>query len=110
MDLTIVIVPLPDQGGYSARLAAPIDLSVEAPTADEAQARLAAMLDEKLRNGTELRTLHVVPHRGPAPGGWLTDDELTQEWLQHMKDFRAERDAEDRARILGEDATGESSP
>jgi hypothetical protein len=110
MDLTVVIVPLPNQGGYSARLAAPIELSAEGPTADEAQERLAVLLDEKLRSGIELRTLHVVPHRGPSPGGWLPDDELTQEWLQHMKDYRAECDAEDEARILGDDAPGESPP
>src|SRR5881392_4138007 len=110
MDLTVVIVPLPNQGGFCARLAAPLDLSAEAPTADEAQERLAALLQEKMRHGVEVRTLHIPSTHGPAPGGWLPDDELTQEWLQHMKDYRDECDAADRARLLGEEESGEPAP
>jgi hypothetical protein len=103
MELPVVIVPLPDRRGFSARLAAPIELSAEAPTADEAQARLSALLHEKLQQGIQFRMLHLGPARRPAPGGWLPDDELTQEWLQHMKDYREECDAADRARLDAEE-------
>src|SRR5438105_4892107 len=107
MDLPVIIVPLPNQGGFSARLAA-LDLSAEAPTADEAHERLSALLKDRLQHGLEIRSLKVPS--APPGGGWLPDDELTQEWLQHMKDYRAECDAEDRARILGDEALGESPP
>lgn len=30
---------------------------------------------------------------------WLPDDELTQEWLQMMQQYRVECDAADRARL-----------
>jgi hypothetical protein len=35
-------------------------------------------------------------------GGWLPDDELTQEWQRAVEDYRRECDEEDRRRILGE--------
>ncbi len=96
MDLPVVIVPLPNQGGFCARLAA-LDLSVEGPTADEAQQRLSALLKDRLQHGMEIRSLKV-PSSPPA-GGWLPDDELTREWLQHIQDYRAECDARDRAEL-----------
>jgi hypothetical protein len=110
MDLPVVIVPLPNHGGFSARLAAPIEFSAEAPTADEAQARLSTLLQEKLHQGVEFRVLRVWPANGPARGGWLPDDELTQEWLQHMKEYRNECDAADRALLDGAAEPEEKSP
>ncbi len=107
MDLPVIIVPLPNQGGFCARVAA-LDLSVEAATADEAQERLVTLLKERMQHGLEIRTLKVPS--SPPPGGWLPDDELTKEWIQHMKDYRAECDAEDEARILGDDGHGEPPP
>ncbi len=99
MFLTVVIEPLADRAGFSARLAAPIELSVEAPTADEAHSRLSAMLRKKLQSGLELREMPVQSHTTPAAGGWLPDDELTNEWLQHMSDYRRECEAADFARL-----------
>jgi hypothetical protein len=110
MDLPFIIVPLPNHGGFSARLAAPVELSAEAPTADEAQERLSALLQERLQQGVEFRVLRVSPATGPVPGGWLPDDELTQEWQQHMKDYRDECDAADRARLAGTVEPEEKSP
>ena len=107
MDLPVVIVPLPNQRGFSARLAA-LDLSAEAPTADEAHARLSALLKEKLEQGMEFRVLRVWPATGPAPGGWLPDDELTQEWLGHIQAYRAKCDEEDRKELEEMTDRGES--
>ncbi len=99
MALTVVIEPLANREGFSARLAAPIDLSAEASTADDAHSRLSALLEEKLQHGLELREIPVQSHTTPAPGGKLPDDELTNEWLQHMSDYRHECEAEDLARL-----------
>ncbi|MBI2806837.1 MAG: hypothetical protein HYX68_17800 [Planctomycetes bacterium] len=95
MELPVIIEPLPARPGFSARLAASIDISAEGATADEAEQKLAELVYEKLRNGTELRT----PRLGVPRGGWLPDDELTREWLQHMKDYRDECDARDREEL-----------
>ncbi len=99
MHLTVVIEPLPGRVGFSARLAAPIELAAEAPTADEAQSRLSAMLDEKLKSGLVLREMPIHFANSPTPGGWLPDDELTREWLQHMRDYRQECESADLERI-----------
>ncbi len=108
MELPIIIEPLSNHSGFVARLATPVELSAAGATADEAEQRLAALLQERLQQGTQLRALRIpaVPPRG----GWLPDDELTQEWLQHMRDYRAECDAEDRARILGQTEAEGLSP
>src|ERR1051325_1673292 len=99
MQLTIMIERLPNRDGYSARCAAPIDLSAEGATADEAEQRLSALLQEKLRQGVEFRTLTIGSANGRAPGGWLPDDDLTKEWLQHIQDYRAECDARDQQEL-----------
>jgi hypothetical protein len=98
MELPVVIESLPDGSGYTAHLAAPLDLSATAATAEEAHHRLAVMLQRRLRQGTELRTL-TVPVTGAKEGGWLPDDELTRDWLQHVQQYRAECDVVDRARL-----------
>ena len=90
----MAIIPLPNQAGFSARLMGPIDISAEGLTAEEAQNRLSALVQEKLNAGVELRML-TIPS-GVRPGSFLPDDELTQEWIQHMRDFRAEADAADK--------------
>jgi len=105
MELPVVIEPLPDRPGFTARLAAPLQLSAEAATAEEAHRQLAALLQRRLQEGLVLRTLTV-----PSPGahdngaGWLPDDELTQDWLRQMQEYRAECDAADRARLGGTEA------
>jgi hypothetical protein len=98
MKLPIVIEPLPDGSGFTAHLAAPFDLSAAGATAEEAQRQLAALLQRRLQQGMELRTL-AVPITGAADGGWLPDDELTRDWIQLMQQYRAECDAADRARL-----------
>ena len=98
MELPVVIEPLPDGRGFTAHLAAPFDLSAAAATAEEAHRQLAALLQRRLQQGMELRTL-TVPVTGAAEGGWLPDDELTRDWLQLVQQYRAECDAADRARL-----------
>jgi len=100
MELPVVIEPLPDQSGFTAQLAAPFLLSAVAATAEEARRQLAVLLQRRLQQGMELRTLTVpVAGVGAAERGWLPDDELTRDWLQHVQHYRAECDAADRARL-----------
>lgn len=39
-------------------------------------------------------------------GGWLPNDELTQEWLDHVKSYRQECDEADRRRLLEDSDDG----
>jgi hypothetical protein len=100
VELSVVIEPLPDRSGFTAHLAAPFALSVTAPTAEAAHRQLAALLQRRLQQGIELRTL-TVPVSGTErlQGGWLPDDELTRDWLRLVAEYRAECDAADRERL-----------
>ena len=100
VELPVVIEPIPDRSGFTARLAAPLPLSAEGATAEEAHQQLAALLQRRLREGLELRAI-TVPIAGTpgAHAGWLADDELTQAWLHEVQAYRAECDAADRERL-----------
>lgn len=106
MEWPVIIEPLPNNAGFSARVAAPLDLSAEGVTADEAERRLANLVQQRLQQGTQTRILKIPS--APPPGGWLPDDELAQEWLQHMRDYRAECDARDRAELDQMEAKGDA--
>ena len=106
MEIPIIVEPIPNGGGFVARFMAP-DLSAQGATVEEAEQRLSELLFERLQNGSQLRALKVpIPPRG----GWLPDDELTQEWLQHIRDYRAECDERDRQELEQIEKAGEASP
>ncbi len=91
---------LEDGESFLAQLAASFQLSATAATAEEATRQLAELLQRRLQEGMELRTLTVpVPVGGETATGWLPDDELTRDWLQLVQQYRAECDAADRARL-----------
>jgi hypothetical protein len=98
--LPVVIEPLPDGRGLMAHLVAPLPLSAQGSTGEEAERRLAALLQQRLQEGIELRALTVplTAAAGSEPG-WLPDDEWTREWLQEVEAYRVECDAADRARL-----------
>jgi hypothetical protein len=111
MELPVLIERLPDEAGFTARLGGPFDLSAQAPTVDEARRQLALLLQRRLQEGAELQALVVSESAAvPAEGGWLPDDELTREWLEHVRQYRGECDEADRQRLLDEpgDRTGPS--
>jgi hypothetical protein len=107
MELPVIIEPLPDKSGFAAHFAGPISLSAEAATAEEAHQRLAALLSERLQQGVQLRSLNLP---SASQGGWLPDDELTKEWLQHVQQYRAECDAADRAQLQDDPPHGAEAP
>jgi hypothetical protein len=98
VELPVVIEPLPDRSGFTAYLAAPFHLSAAAATAEEAHQQLAALLQQRLQQGMELRKLKV-PVTGGLEAGWLPDDEITRDWLQNIQQYRGECDAADRERL-----------
>jgi hypothetical protein len=111
LELPVVIEPLPDRRGFTARLAAPFNLSAQAATAEEAHRQIAVMLQHQLQHGVELRSLSVpLTGAGEAGGGWLPDDELTRDWLLQLEQYRAECDAADRERLLQDLDPGATPP
>jgi len=110
MELLVLIEPLPDRSGYSARLGGPFDLTAQAPTAEEARQQLAVLVQRRLEQGAELQPIRVsAPPSVVANGGWLPNDDLTREWLDNIQQYREECDREDRHRLLDEPADGKAA-
>jgi hypothetical protein len=101
MELPVLIDPLADRPGYVAHLGPPFNLTAEAATADEALQQVTEMLQRRLQQGAQLRSVAIPAGARGLPSGWLPDDELTREWLQNVEQYRQECDEADRRRLLG---------
>jgi predicted RNase H-like HicB family nuclease len=100
MELPILIEPLRDRPGYTARVGSPFDVAAEGATPEEARQHLAAALQQRLQPGALVGSIRLpISPAQVSHGGWLPDDELTQEWLQHVQQFRQECDEADRRRL-----------
>lgn len=108
MELPILIQPSPDGTSYTASLGAPFNLTAAGATADEAERRLVASLQETIKQGAELRTLSVPGVLSATAGGWLPDDDLTREWLEQVRQYRQECHEADTRRLETEDSKAAS--
>jgi len=110
MELPVLIERLPDGVHYTARLGEPFNLTVEAPTPEEAQDRIREAVRRRLDQGAELRAISVrASSPAPPEGGRLPDDELTREWLQAVRQVRDEADEADRRRLSEGAAEGKAA-
>ena len=109
---TIPVLLEPTPAGFRATTGAPLNLSAEAPTADEALAAVRGAYTAKLAAGAK-----VVPLNDP----WLDRArELTadmaanpmfDEWVAHTKEYRRQREAEeDAAEAAAEAARAQPTP
>jgi hypothetical protein len=102
--IPVLVEPLVDRPGCTARTGEPFQLSVEAASAEEAVRQLTALVQQRLQTGASVWTIPVPGQASPqVTGGWLPDDDLTREWLQTIQDYRQECDEADQRRILGEE-------
>ncbi len=91
MQIPVLIESLAGNG-YRAKGGEPLALSAEAPTRDEAVARLKGLIADRLALGAELISLDVEP-RQRLPG-WSQDDSLLDEWQAAMSEYRRQVDAD----------------
>ncbi|MBA4064729.1 MAG: hypothetical protein C0501_13645 [Isosphaera sp.] len=95
---TIPVLLEPTPGGFRATTGAPLNLSAEAPTADEALAAVRGAYAAKLAAGAK-----VVPLDDPweARLRELTSDmaanPMFDEWVAATKEYRRQREAEEDA-------------
>lgn len=87
MKLSVYVQPTPNSG-FRAWCGEPVPLSVEAPTRDEALARLRAQLEARV-SGVELEVVFGRPI--PTAPIW-PDDEFTRAWLEGIAAARAAAD------------------
>jgi hypothetical protein len=102
----------PTAGGFRATTGAPLALSADGPTADAAVAALEGQVAERLKNGTQLRTVSVngqpdqpadavrtyagIPLRPLGEEGarkllrFVQENPLTEEHLRVVEEYRRE--------------------
>src|SRR5687767_11256465 len=94
MAIQVLLEPLA-KSGFRASSGAPIALSVEAPTRDDALSKLKERLQAQLKNGAELIPMELTP--GPHPwmefaGMFDPSDPVVKEWKRQMAKNRRKRD------------------
>jgi hypothetical protein len=93
MQIPILIEPIAGNG-YRATGGPPLAVTVEAPTRDEALAKLKEQLQARLSNGAEIVTLDLAPAKHPWMefAGMFKGDPLIEEWKQSMAEYRRKID------------------
>ncbi len=91
MQIPVLIEPVAGNG-YRARGGEPLAVAVEAPTREEALAKLREVLQARLQNGAEIVPLEVTPVQHPWMkfAGMFKDDPLVEEWKEAMAEYRRE--------------------
>lgn len=85
-----VLIEMIAGNGFRARGGEPLPLVVEAPTREEALAKLRAACQARLQNGTEIISLDLTPANHPwlEFAGMFKNDPLVEEWKQAMAEYR----------------------
>lgn len=94
MSIQVLIEPLANNG-FRATSGEPIPLTVEAPTREEALAKLKKRLQARLKNGAELVPLELTPEPHPwmeFAGMYDPNDPVVQDWEKAMADYRRKID------------------
>jgi predicted RNase H-like HicB family nuclease len=93
MQIPVLIEPIAGNG-YRARWGQPLAVVVEAPTREEALAKLREQLEARLRNGAEIVPLETAPQPHPLAefAGMFKDDPYFEEVLEIMAANRRKMD------------------
>jgi len=89
VQIPILIEPIAGNG-YRASGGAPLSVVVEAPTREEALAKLKEQLQARLRDGAEIVPLEMAPQPHPLAKfvGMFKDDPLIEGWKKSMAEYR----------------------
>ena len=93
MQIPILIEPIANNG-YRATGGQPLAVVVEAPTREEALAKIKEQLQARLRNGAEIVPLDLTPPEHPWMkfAGMFKDDPLLEDWKKSMAEYRRKID------------------
>lgn len=95
MPIQVLIEPVANNG-FRATSGEPIPLTVEAPTREEALAKLKKRVQARLKNGAEIVTVELAPAEHPLAkfAGMFKDDPDFQEVKEIMAENRRKLDAD----------------
>jgi hypothetical protein len=95
MDIPVLIEPIADIG-FRATTGEPLHLASEAPTREEAVAKLRELLKLRIAAGAQVVALAIQPPDHPLArfAGMLKDDPFLEPLKQAIAEYRDERDAD----------------
>lgn len=92
MEIAVIVEPVDE--GYRARCRHPVAAEATGASRFEATRAFEAVLRGRTSGNFELRVLEVTPDKPwLASAGSVPDDELTEQWLDAIAEYRRERDA-----------------
>jgi hypothetical protein len=94
MNIPVLLEPI-ENNGYRASSGAPLTLTAEGATRDEALNRLRDQLVKRLQKGAELVAIDLGTSKNPwlaMAGIYDSADPLVQEWKQAMAEYRQKID------------------
>jgi hypothetical protein len=94
MSIQVLIEPL-GKNGFRATSGGPLAMTVEAPTRDEALAKLKRQLQARLKDGAELVPVELATEPHPwmeFAGMYDPNDPVVQDWEKAMADYRCKID------------------
>ncbi|HKI35965.1 MAG TPA: hypothetical protein VKA46_29180 [Gemmataceae bacterium] len=93
MQIPVLIEPIAGNG-YRASGGQLLAVVVEAPTREEALAKLKEQLQARLRDGAEIVPLETAPQPHPLAKfvGMFKDDPLIKHWKKSMAEYRRQSD------------------
>jgi hypothetical protein len=98
VDIPVIVEP--HGGSWRARCRHPVEASATGDTRHEATQALEAILRAALSDPFTLLPLEVTPDKPWISfAGSIPDDELTEQWLDHIAENRRQRDASDQAAV-----------
>ncbi len=89
MQIAVLIEPVANNG-YRATCRAPVDLTAEGATRDEAIAKLRAQLQARMKAGADIVPLDVPAEEHPLVkyAGMFENNPLFDEWQAEMAEYR----------------------
>lgn len=94
--MSISILVEPTATGFRAATGGPLNLSADGPSSAIAISALQGMIASRLQNGATIIQLPVPPP-SPQPEMSMAEHPLFDEWLEAVKDYRKQREAEEDA-------------
>jgi hypothetical protein len=93
MQIPVLVEPI-SGNGYRAHGGEPLVVTAEAPTREEALAKLKEQLQARLRDGAEILPLELTsePHPFAEFAGMFKDDPMLSSWKEAMADYRRKID------------------
>ena len=93
MQIPVLIEPIAGNG-YRARGGEPLALVVEAPTREDALAKLRAKIEGRLKIGAQIVGLEVgaAPHPWMEFAGMFKDDPWIEDWKRSIEEYRKQVD------------------